>query len=189
MSTSTKLVSHFFEPGALLPILPLLTSQTDLSFLPISSPTIIFCEEIRIPSRLLKRHSSKADRSIIRARSTSPYTKPSIVVAKHSSGKSAQVAFALPASNLGRHALSVPSDSTASETEKTPSPRSRVSPIATSLEDDDDHEDEEEDEEELTIPKPVGEVGRPFSGGYNLQRALGWSHKTFSKLQVSFFTQ
>ena len=34
------------------------------------------------------------------------------------------------------------------------------------------------------IRKPVGEVGRPGRGGYNLQVALSWSSKEYKKLKV-----
>ena len=34
------------------------------------------------------------------------------------------------------------------------------------------------------IWKPVGEVGRPGHGGYNLQVALSWSSKEYKKLKV-----
>jgi hypothetical protein len=36
-----------------------------------------------------------------------------------------------------------------------------------------------------TIPKPKGEAGRTNSGGYNLQKALGWEEKQFGDFSVS----
>lgn len=35
------------------------------------------------------------------------------------------------------------------------------------------------------IPKPIGEAGRPGSGGYNLEDTLHWPKPRFSNLQVS----
>lgn len=35
------------------------------------------------------------------------------------------------------------------------------------------------------IPKPPGEPGRPGRGGYNLEAALDWNSRAFSKLKVS----
>lgn len=35
------------------------------------------------------------------------------------------------------------------------------------------------------IPKPSGEAGRPYSGGYNLERKLAWSKITFKQIKVS----
>src|SRR5882757_2571481 len=35
------------------------------------------------------------------------------------------------------------------------------------------------------IPKPKGEAGRTNSGGYNLQKALGWEEKQFGDFTVS----
>jgi hypothetical protein len=34
------------------------------------------------------------------------------------------------------------------------------------------------------IAKPLGEAGRPHSGGYNLERELGWRKTTFKQLKV-----
>lgn len=50
--------------------------------------------------------------------------------------------------------------------------------------------DSDESEGELgpeaeKIPKPAGEAGRPASGGYNLETALGWKEVTFNKITVS----
>ena len=41
------------------------------------------------------------------------------------------------------------------------------------------------DEESTKIPKPSGTVGRPQSGGYNLQDKLGWNDTTYQSIQVS----
>ncbi len=35
------------------------------------------------------------------------------------------------------------------------------------------------------IPKPSGEAGRTNSGGYNLEKALGWEEKRFAMFTVS----
>jgi len=35
------------------------------------------------------------------------------------------------------------------------------------------------------IPKPVGEAGRPGRGGYNLEKTLRWSPKSFKKVKVT----
>ena len=44
---------------------------------------------------------------------------------------------------------------------------------------------EGEGDEENKIGKPVGEVGRPGRGGYNLQEVLNWAPKDFKKVDVS----
>jgi hypothetical protein len=41
--------------------------------------------------------------------------------------------------------------------------------------------DKDEDEISL-IPKPVGQVGWPCSGGYNLREVLGWTKVEFDKI-------
>jgi hypothetical protein len=46
--------------------------------------------------------------------------------------------------------------------------------------------DSEEDGEASTkIPKPPGTVGRPQSGGYNLEEKLGWNDTTYKSILVS----
>ena len=35
------------------------------------------------------------------------------------------------------------------------------------------------------IPKPQDQVGRPQSGGYNLQETLGWSSRVYDSVVVS----
>jgi hypothetical protein len=50
-----------------------------------------------------------------------------------------------------------------------------------------DENDSEEDEKVSTkVPKPTGTVGRPQSGGYNLQDKLGWNDTTYQSILVSF---
>jgi hypothetical protein len=44
--------------------------------------------------------------------------------------------------------------------------------------------DESESEGDGKIPKPLGEAGRPGSGGYNLKDVLGWTKSDFDKIQV-----
>lgn len=40
--------------------------------------------------------------------------------------------------------------------------------------------------DEPKIKKPPGEVGRPHSGGYNLQNVLSWDDKLYKQVVVSF---
>jgi hypothetical protein len=37
------------------------------------------------------------------------------------------------------------------------------------------------------IPKPVGEAGKVNSGGFNLEKELGWNKKCFSDFTVNLF--
>lgn len=39
--------------------------------------------------------------------------------------------------------------------------------------------------EDSKIPKPPGEPGRPGRGGYNLETALNWNHRTYARFKVS----
>ena len=49
-------------------------------------------------------------------------------------------------------------------------------------------ESNERDSEDVStkIQKPLGMVGRPQSGGYNLQDKLGWNDTTYQSIVVSF---
>jgi len=53
-----------------------------------------------------------------------------------------------------------------------------------------DISDEEEDEDSSSssrlIPKPGGEAGKVNSGGYNLEKALGWTKKRYEEFIVGF---
>ena len=39
------------------------------------------------------------------------------------------------------------------------------------------------------IPKPVGEAGKVNSGGFSLEKELGWNKKRFSEFTVNLFTK
>jgi hypothetical protein len=52
------------------------------------------------------------------------------------------------------------------------------------IDSDDDDNVENHWHENSKIPKPVGEAGRPHSGGYNLKEVLGWPKTDFDKIQV-----
>lgn len=160
----SKTISPFFEPGAPPPTLPLLTCQTDLSYIPLRSATITACEELlpRSETPKAKLHGSPAPS---RGRSSSPYVKPVSKV---------KVLFAAPASppddddarsqsSASSALTNVSSDAPSRSVSRSPSPA------------DSSHD---------LIQKPDGEAGRPGRGGYNLQKTLNWHPKTFQKLQV-----
>ena len=51
----------------------------------------------------------------------------------------------------------------------------------------DSDQDSESSDDGALIPKPNGEAGRPGRGGYNLEDALGWHAKEYSRFKVGFF--
>lgn len=59
------------------------------------------------------------------------------------------------------------------------------SPLSPLPEEQDDLESEEDGEASKKIPKPPGVVGRPQSGGYNLQDMLQWNDRTYETIMVS----
>lgn len=156
-------VTPFFKPGAPPPPLPLLTCQTDLSGIPNPKPTITISESLSALSRAKERHVDRLRRGYSlrpanRIRSPSPYTKPP------SKGK---VTFA-SGSNRRR------SESESSELSELSDFSSRRSPSELSS-----------DLDGGLILKPLGEVGRPNRGGYNLERALNWDPESYAKFQAS----
>jgi hypothetical protein len=50
----------------------------------------------------------------------------------------------------------------------------------------DENDSEEDGKVSMKVPKPTGTVGRPQSGGYNLQDKLGWNDTTYQSILVSF---
>lgn len=151
-------VTPFFKPGAPPPPLPLLTCQTDLSGIPNPKPTITVSESLSAPSRAKERRIRPANR----IRSPSPYTKPP------SKGKI--VTFA---SNRGR---SESQESELSELSELSDFSSRRSPS-----------ESYSDSDGGLIFKPLGEVGRPNRGGYNLERALNWDPESYANFQAGSF--
>jgi hypothetical protein len=72
-----------------------------------------------------------------------------------------------------------PRSSTSKHRDVTPGPESDSGS-------DSDHSDSASSasSENHLVPKPDGEAGRPGRGGYNLEEALGWEHKKYSRIKV-----
>ena len=153
---ASRPVPAFFEPGAPPPALPLPTCQTNLAYFHLPQATSIWRQELQ--PRTLRTGPVNRNRALNRARSSSPYTKPTSGVNQ----PQAKVTFAeetrfqSPASELTEL-----SDASTRSSSEAPS-----------------------DVNDGMIPKPPGEVSRPKRGGYNLQKALGWPDPKFGKLQV-----
>jgi hypothetical protein len=162
-------VAPFFEPSAPPLPMPLLTCQTNLSNVPRPNPTITISESLSTLSRAKHSHGSHRVRSAAsHARSPSPYVKPA---SKAKPGKG--VTFS----------------SLASSSDCTMRPRSPGSELS-ELSDLSSHRSSSEppsDSDSGLILKPLGEVGRPHSGGYSLEKALNWDPRSYAKLRASFF--
>jgi hypothetical protein len=59
------------------------------------------------------------------------------------------------------------------------------SPLTPTPGESDELESEEDGEVSAKVRKPPGTVGRPQSGGYNLQDKLGWNDITYQSIVVS----
>jgi hypothetical protein len=59
------------------------------------------------------------------------------------------------------------------------------SPLTSISDESDGLESEEDGNVSTKVPKPPGTVGRPQSGGYNLQDKLGWNDTTYQSILVS----
>ena len=107
-------------------------------------------------STALHRHA----RFVSRSRSGSPVSDQHSDISVHSErGTSA------PASTSRTSRIST--------RKKTPPPRAR------------DESSESSDDDDEKIRKPVGEVGRPNRGGYNLKRSLKWPETDYEDVRVS----
>jgi hypothetical protein len=162
-SMAQQPVAPFFEPGAPPAPLPLLTCQTLLSNNPSPKPTITVSESLSILSRTKPSlHGSRRVRSASHARSPLPYIKPA--------GKAKKVAFgSLSGSDVAWSQSPEPELSELSDLSSQRSPS-----------------DFSSDSDGGLIHKPPGEVGRPNSGGYSLEKTLNWDRKLYAKLQVNF---
>ncbi|TFK17177.1 hypothetical protein FA15DRAFT_711064 [Coprinopsis marcescibilis] len=74
-----------------------------------------------------------------------------------------------------------------------PSTRGSENPIVVEMAESSEEEDEDEDVMEVEagplIKKPPGEPGRPNSGRFNIEQAMGWTKEDYSKLQAFVATE
>jgi hypothetical protein len=174
---SRTIAPIFFEPGTPPSVLPVPTCQTNLSWFAFPQPTIIWTDEVPVPSS--KRYtpqisgctSSRVPSAghLTQVRLSSPYIR--------SASKPPKVAFTSPdpvhagpsRSRSGTPGFK-PSDLSEPSTQSSSEAPSNLS-------------------EDGLIPKPPGNVAHPGRGGYNLQRALSWPESDYIKLQVYLFVQ
>jgi hypothetical protein len=179
MATS---IAAFYESGTPPPSHPLLTVQTDLTYVSAPVATVTTSEELTLgqcpathASRSVPNHSadvlpsrspslgpSRVQKSRARFRSSSPYVIPAPAPKK--------VLFS------GLKSLKAPESSGSDNDE------------ASTASSEESEGSETSEASETLIPKPQGQVGRPNRGGYKLEVALNWPPPLFSKMQVSVRT-
>jgi hypothetical protein len=166
MAPSSYPIAPFFEPGAPPPTLPLLTTQTELSYHTTMFPKIIAHEQL--PHR---------------PSSTSPVRITSATYAKVDP-PSSRPTFHSHASS-GSRKQDVPSESDSSQSSDSSS-ESSTSSSSSGEESEEDQSDTDSDDGKLQ--RPQGEPGRPGRGGYNLDDAIGWNGQDLRRLKVCTVT-
>jgi hypothetical protein len=153
-------------------IVPLLHSQTEILLHDHSVPTLMAHEE-----RTVTR-SSGVIRSRPHSTRSEPYAKA--VTFRLSTPTATPVArstIKTGAMSKSRSASPLEEDSDLSGSEE-----SQVS-----YDSDNSTQSQVSASDDFRIPKPVGEVGRPGSGGYNLREQLGLPKNTFDAIKVLHF--
>jgi hypothetical protein len=166
---STKTVPAFYEP-VVPQIVPQLLSQTNILLHAHQIPSLVAHEELNTDSRssgVVRSHRSTPSRS------QGPYAK-SVAFREASRTPRSPTPPITIRSTIRKHAMPESRDVTPQpeEDEESDSDVSHTSSVHSQLSDD------------FKIPKPIGEVGRPGSGGYSLNAELGLHPKSFKELKV-----
>ena len=180
MADTTKPLPAYYKPGP-PEIMPLPLAQTDILLYDHRLPSILSQEELPLEkSSGLVRHRDR------RHRTSSPYHK---TVTFQKSTRSAtpyqeaahneQAAIRAPSSAPNDHDDGFASDGSSSSDASSSSSSSNSSrSVQSQL---------SQGSGTNKIQKPVGEVGRPGRGGYNLQDVLGLQRHAFVDLKVTSF--
>ena len=163
-SSKLKPVPAFYNSGESAHVLPVLSSQVEMVYHPTSHVCISACEEVTLTQLdVLSQESTEARVKTAQARTPAAATPREKTPTHVPLGSAKAVTIDLPRS-----------DSEHSEGSPAPS-ESSLSSIAS------------EQEASEKIPKPIGEVGRPGRGGYNLEEQLGWGEEGFKALKVNLY--
>jgi hypothetical protein len=173
------LIAAFYESGTPPPLYPLLTVQTDLTYVSAPVATVTTSEELTLGQRPAT-HASRPflNHSADVLRSRSPSLGPSRVQKSRARFRSSSP-YVIPAPKVlfsGLKNLKAPESSDSGGDE------------ASTASSEDSEGSEGSEASETLIPKPQGQVGRPNRGGYKLEVALNWPPPLFSKMQVSVQT-
>ena len=183
MATS---IAAFYESGTPPPSYPLLTVQTDLTYVSAPVATVTTSEELTSGERPAT-HASRSvpNYSVNVLPSRSPSLGPSRVQKSSRARSRSSSPYVVPApkkvSFSGLKNLKAPKSY---EPDNDESDNDEASTASS----EDSEGSEGSEGSETLIPKPQGQVGRPNRGGYNLEVALNWPPPLFSKVQVSVQT-
>jgi hypothetical protein len=174
MADTSKTVPVFYEPGA-PPIIPQLLSQTNVLLHAHQIPSLLAHEEIYVGRNngVIRTHQHLTHSS----RSRSPYTKS--VAFYHSR----RLSSSPPPSGGVQSAVK----KGVMRKPRSPTPEEDFVPSDCS-QSPDDGESSRLSVNDFRIPKPVGEAGRPGSGGYNLGVELAWLPKSLKELKVLYLS-
>ncbi|KIJ05246.1 hypothetical protein PAXINDRAFT_159113, partial [Paxillus involutus ATCC 200175] len=163
-----RAVPTFYDVDESPPLLPLLSSQTEICYHPMSRVFVSANEDMTIAKLNVPQRVPilRATPAVPRASTPGP-PRPSTPLVVTVTGKLPVKAVTFTSSG--------PSESPQSNLEQS---RHSPSPSKSSL-----SSLESEVGDVGKIPKPNGEAGRPGRGGYNLEEQLGWGEDNFKTLK------
>jgi hypothetical protein len=165
-----RAVPAFYDVDESPPLLPLLSSQTEICYHPMSRVFVSANEDMTIAKLNVPQRVPilRATPAVPRASTPGP-PRPSTPLVVTVTGKPPVKAVTFTSSG--------PSESPQSDLEQS---RHSPSPSESSL-----SSLESEVGDVGKIPKPNSEAGRPGRGGYNLEEQLGWGEDDFKTLKVN----
>ena len=175
----TTPITPFYQSETPPPPCPLLTIETDLTYVTAPVPTVTTSEEVTAARRSvilelpLPRPNAAAHRSMILEL---PRPRPHAIPGRSGS--------------LGPNPVETSRRSRSSSPYVVKKVQFREpDEVGTSEESESDDQSSSDGSEasDTLIPKPQGQAGRPNRGGYNLEAALGWPAPAYAKLQVCRF--
>ncbi|KAI6159408.1 hypothetical protein EDD17DRAFT_1762461 [Pisolithus thermaeus] len=156
-------VPTFYDTDEVPQQLPVLSSQSEMYYLPKACVRVSAMEEMALLHLPMAISTTNAESHMSIARTSSRTTAPR-----------EEMPVLKPRGNVARKSVTIIED----HGESSSSPLSSESSLSSW-----DEDDSNGNRNRKKIPKPNGEVGRPGWGGYNLEDQLGWGKDSFKKLQ------
>ncbi|KAI6126694.1 hypothetical protein F5141DRAFT_1060410 [Pisolithus sp. B1] len=162
-SSKSHPVPAFYDADEVPQQLPVLSSQSEMYYLPKACVRVSAMEEMALSHLPTAISTTNAESHMSIARTSSRATTPR-----------EETPVPKPRGNVARKSVTIIED----HGESSGSPLSSESSLSSW-----DEDDSNGNRNGKKIPKPNGEVGRPGRGGYNLEDQLGWGKDGFKKLQ------
>ncbi|KAI6104785.1 hypothetical protein EDD16DRAFT_1524629 [Pisolithus croceorrhizus] len=157
-------VPTFYDTDEVPQQLPVLSSQSEMYYLPKACVRVSAMEEMALLHLPMAISTTNAESHMSIARTSSRTTAPR-----------EEMPVLKPRGNVARKSVTIIED----HGESSSSPLSSESSLSSW-----DEDDSNGNRNRKKIPKPNGEVGRPGWGGYNLEDQLGWGKDSFKNCRV-----